>query len=131
MIKDVRDAGRIVEVSIEELKVLSQAVPRGHPASQTVIVIHHAPSSGASIVGPQQLTFGAIVENVGAALAEKTVLVHAILDVSQASDAIPEVVSEGQDAGAVAGVEQMEVTVQVVAVAPGGPVVHLQSNAAI
>lgn len=125
------DTGWIVEIGVEELKVLSQAVPGGHPASQTVIVIHHAPSSGASIVSPQQLAFGVIVENVGATLAEEAILIHAILDVSQASDAISEVVSEGQDAGAVAGVEQMEVTIQVVAVAPGRPVVHLQSNTVI
>lgn len=98
------DPGWIVEVSIEELQVLSHAVPRGHSTSQSVIVIHHAPSSRASIVSPQQLTFGVIVENVEATLAEEAVLVHAILDVSHARDAISEVVSEGQDSGAVPGI---------------------------
>lgn len=64
MVKDVRDPGWVVEVSIEELKVLSQAVSRGHPAAQPVVVIHNAPAAGASIVGPQQLTFGIIVKNI-------------------------------------------------------------------
>ena len=38
---------------------------------------------------------------------------------------VSEVVSEWQDAGAISGIQQMEVTVQVVAVAPGRPVIYL------
>lgn len=53
VVEDVCDPGWVVEVSVEELKVLSQAVPRGHPAAQPVVVIHDAPAAGASIVGPQ------------------------------------------------------------------------------
>ena len=53
VIEDVRDPGWVVEVSIEELKVLSQAVPRRNPAAQSIVVIHDAPAARASIVGPQ------------------------------------------------------------------------------
>lgn len=72
----------MVQVSVEELEVLSQAVPRGHPTAKPVVVVHHAPASRSSVVGPQELAFGIVVENVRAALAEETVLVQAVLDVS-------------------------------------------------
>lgn len=128
MVEDVCHPCRVVEVGVEELKVLSQAVPRGDPAAQPVVVIHDAPAAGASVVGPQQLSFGVVVKNIGAPLAEEAVLIHAVLDISQARDAVSEVVAERQDAGTVPGIQQMEVTVQVVAVAPGRPVIHLDET---
>jgi len=128
VVEDVRDPGRVVEVGVEELEVLAHAVPRGHAAAQPVVVVHDAPAAGPSVVGPQQLTFGVVVEDVGAALAEVAVFVQPVLDVAQTRDAVPEVVAQRQDAGAVPRVEQVEVTVQVVAVAPRGPVIHLDGN---
>ena len=128
MVEDVRDPGWVVQVGVEELKVLSQAVPRGHPAAQSVVVIHDAPAAGTSVVGPQELTFGVVVKDVRATLAEETVFIQAVLDVPQACDAVSEVVAEGQNAGAVPGIQQVEVTVQVVAVAPRRPVVYLNKT---
>lgn len=128
MVEDVCDPGRVVEVSVEELKMLPQAVPRGHPAAKPVVVIHNAPAARASVVGPQQLTFGVVVKNIGTTLAEEAVFIQAVLDISQARDAVSEVVAERQDAGTVPGVQQMEVTIQVVAVAPGRPVIHLDKT---
>lgn len=110
--------GRVVEISVEELEVLSQAVPGRHPAAQAVVMIHHTPATGAAVVGPQELPFGIVVENVRTALAEKAVFIHAVLNVSQTRDAVSEIVAERQDASAVPGIQQMEVTVEVVAVAP-------------
>lgn len=64
MVEDVCDSGRMVKISIEELKVLSQTVPRGHPAAQPVVVVHDAPAARASVVGSQQLAFGVVVKNI-------------------------------------------------------------------
>lgn len=33
MVVDVGDPGRVVEVGVEELQVLTQAVPRRHPST--------------------------------------------------------------------------------------------------
>lgn len=118
----------MVEVSVEELKVLPQAVSRGHPATEPVIVVHDAPASRPSVVGPQELTFGVIVENVRATLTQEAVFVQPILDISQARNAISEVITERQDPGTVPGIQQVEVTVEVVAVAPGRPVIHLEKT---
>lgn len=119
------DPGRVVEVGVKELQVLAQAVPGGDPAAQPIVVVDHAPAAGAPVVGPQQLALGVVVKDVRAALAQEAVLVQAVLDVTQAGDAISQVVAQRKDAGAVAGVEQVEVAVQVIAVAPRGPVVDL------
>lgn len=82
----------MVEVGIEELKVLTQAVPCGHPAAESIVVVDHAPASGASVISPEELSFGVVVKDVGTTLAEEAVLVQAILDISQAGDAVSEVV---------------------------------------
>lgn len=50
-----------------------------------------------------------------------------VLHVAQARDAVSEIVAERREAGAVPGVEEVQVTVQVVAVAPRGPVIHLEA----
>lgn len=128
MIEDVRHPGWMVEVSIEELKVLPQAVPRGHPATEPIIVIYNAPASWTSVVRPQELTFGVIVKNVRPTLTQEAVFVQAILDISQARNAISEVVTQRQDPGTVPRIQQVEVTVKVVAVAPGRPIIHLETN---
>lgn len=128
MVEDVCDPGRVVKVRIEELQVLPQAVPCGHPAAQAVVVIHNAPATGATVVGPQELTFGVIVKDVGTTLAKESIFIQAVLDISQARNAVSQIIAEWQDAGAVPRIQQMEVTVQVVAVAPGRPVIYLEKK---
>ena len=57
MVIDVCDAGGVVEVGVEELQMLAQAVPGGHTAAQAVIAVLDGPA-GRLAVDPLQKTCG-------------------------------------------------------------------------
>lgn len=56
MVVDVGDPGRIVEIGVEELQMLAQAVPRGHAPTQTVVTVLDGPASRLT-VDPEQETW--------------------------------------------------------------------------
>lgn len=46
---DVGDPGRVVQVSVEELQVLTQTVSRCHAPTQTVIAVLYGPAGGFAV----------------------------------------------------------------------------------
>lgn len=49
MVVDVRDPGRVVQVSVEELQVLTQTVSRCHASPQTVVTVLYSPARGFTV----------------------------------------------------------------------------------
>lgn len=49
MVIDVGDPGRVVQVSVEELQVLTQTVSRCHAPTQTVIAVLYGPAGGFAV----------------------------------------------------------------------------------
>lgn len=49
MVVDVGDPGGVVEVGVEELQVLSQAVPGGHAPTQAVVAVLDGPAGGFTV----------------------------------------------------------------------------------
>ncbi|CAB1353027.1 unnamed protein product, partial [Coregonus sp. 'balchen'] len=122
------DPAGVVEICVEELQVLSLVGLPGDAAAQAVVAVADAPPPRCAAVRLLQQPVGVVDEDVGATLAQDTVLIHAVLHVAQAGDAVAQVVAQRQQAGAVPRVQQVQVAVQVVAVAPGGPVVDFDPD---
>lgn len=49
MVVDVGDPGRIVQVGVEELQVLTQTVSRCHTSPQTIVAVLYSPARGFTV----------------------------------------------------------------------------------
>lgn len=109
--------GWVAQVSVEVLHVLAQAALAGYSAAESVVAILNRPAAALAVDAHQE-PFGVVLEDLRAPLTEEAVFIHSVLDISQASNAVSQVVAQWKEPGAVPCIQQMQITVEIIRVAP-------------
>lgn len=78
VVVQVADPGGLRQIGVEELQLLALAALGGHAPAQSVVAIPHGVLAHPVVHAGQQ-TVGVVFEQVVGALAEESVLVHAVL----------------------------------------------------
>lgn len=117
MVVDVSNPSGVCQVSVKKLKVLSQTGFARDAPSQPIIPVDHGPAT-ALTVNASQKPLGAVFKDFRASLTQEAILVQPVLNITQTGDSVTQVVAERRQACAAAGVQQVEVPIEVIVVPP-------------